>query len=310
MSKTDLFGEVLSEEMVSELLKDHTTNKNIIWATDDYGSLGDGFGFFDSIDVSAVQKNIIVPRILKGVENKKKRTKDKAEIFTPAWVCNEMCNLSEEDYIDESFPFNKPTNENGVHDWVSSVEPVRFVNGVTWKDYVSRTTLEITCGEAPYIVSRYDSSTGEIIELNRRIGLLDRKLRVIKENVTSEPMWIEWATTAYKTTYGYEWQGDSLFIARNNLLNTFIDYYRDFTHTNPTEILIKSIIQIITWNIFQMDGLKFVLPMSCNKCEECSRKDKKKSNPLNHNGISSMIMDWENNTEIEFRSLYKNESEF
>lgn len=30
MNKTDLLGEVLSEEMVSELLKDHTSNKNII----------------------------------------------------------------------------------------------------------------------------------------------------------------------------------------------------------------------------------------------------------------------------------------
>ena len=32
---------------------------------------------------------------------------------------------------------------------------------------------------------------------------------------------------AYQTTYGYEWQGDNLFIARVNLLQTFFDYFED-----------------------------------------------------------------------------------
>ena len=42
--------------------------------------------------------------------------------------------------------------------------------------------LEITCGEAPYIASRYDTVSGEPIEIKRRIGILDRKLRVVTEN--------------------------------------------------------------------------------------------------------------------------------
>ena len=43
--------------------------------------------------------------------------------------------------------------------------------------------MEITCGEAPYLVSRYDVVKGEIIPVEDRIGILDRKLRVINENI-------------------------------------------------------------------------------------------------------------------------------
>jgi hypothetical protein len=39
--------------------------------------------------------------------------------------------------------------------------------------------MEISCGEAPYLVSRYDTVSGNIISVDDRIGLLDRKLRVV-----------------------------------------------------------------------------------------------------------------------------------
>ena len=66
--------------------------------------------------------------------------------------------------------------------------------------------LEITCGEAPYIASRYDAATGEIIPLERRIGILDRKLRIVNENATDEDEWFKWAFRAFQSVYGYEYQ--------------------------------------------------------------------------------------------------------
>lgn len=45
----------------------------------------------------------------------------------------------------------------------------------TWQKYVDERRLEITCGEAPYLVSRYDAVSGEPLELKDRIGMLDRK---------------------------------------------------------------------------------------------------------------------------------------
>lgn len=67
--------------------------------------------------------------------------------------------------------------------------------------------LEITCGEAPFLVSRYDVETGEAIPVPERIGLLDRKLRVVNENVQTEEEWLKWAFREFWATYGYEFQG-------------------------------------------------------------------------------------------------------
>lgn len=53
---------------------------------------------------------------------------------------------------------------------------------MTWKSYVKYTRLEMTCGEALYLVSRYDNTTGEYFSVRQRVGLLDRKLRVVGEN--------------------------------------------------------------------------------------------------------------------------------
>ena len=75
-----------------------------------------------------------------------------------------------------------------IHDGVNT-EKVKFETEDGWKKYVDSKRLEITCGEAPYIVSRYDAATGELLEIRQRIGILDRKLRVVNENTDSETEW-------------------------------------------------------------------------------------------------------------------------
>lgn len=49
--------------------------------------------------------------------------------------------------------------------------------------YISRKRLEITCGEAPYMASKYEMETGEIIPLKNRVGFIDRKLRRINMEI-------------------------------------------------------------------------------------------------------------------------------
>ena len=93
------------------------------------------------------------------------------------------------------------------------------------QSYVDSRRLEITCGEAPYVVSRYDAATGEIIPIRDRIGLLDRKLRVVNENADGDAEWLKWALRALQSSYGYEFQGDNLLIARVNVLITFAEHY-------------------------------------------------------------------------------------
>ena len=67
--------------------------------------------------------------------------------------------------------------------------------------------------------------TGDEIPIASRIGLLDRKLRVVNENTGTEQEWKTWALRAFQSVYGYEFQGDNLVLARENLLLTYIEYY-------------------------------------------------------------------------------------
>lgn len=251
-------------EVLDILLKDRTTRKNIIWATDAYESYGDGFRDFDHLvvrDFIGARSLIIRPRIEKSLNEQKERTRKKAEVFTPAWLCNQMNNFCDEEWFGKTGVFN---TENSDNTWTVNEDKIKFPEGMTWKDYVLSTRLEITCGEAPYLVSRYDTATGILIEPTKiRIGLLDRKLRVINENVPLEDkgMWIEWCRKAYQSSYGYEYQGDSLLIARSNLFLTFYDYYQERFGEMPSLKDAKEIAKIISWNLWQMDGLTDTVPL-------------------------------------------------
>ena len=70
------------------LVKDKTTKKNIIWATDSYEALGKGFSDKEPMNRGLLLQHadLIRPRIQKSQEAQQKRTRKKAEVFTPAWL--------------------------------------------------------------------------------------------------------------------------------------------------------------------------------------------------------------------------------
>ena len=228
-----------------------------------------------------------------------------AEVFTPSWICNTQNNLIDEAWFGRKDVFNhEVTAEDGTHTWEVNPDKIAFPEGRTWKDYVRENRLEITCGEAPYLVSRYDTTTGTFIPVEKRIGLLDRKLRIVSENTATTREWLEAAKDAYRNIYAYEWQGDSLLLAREALLLSFIEYYRNKFGKDPQIKSINHIAYIISWNVWQMDGLKGVVPDSCGErvrmepslfgtierrepCEGCLKNDLTK-----HNGIYCIIKDW------------------
>ena len=254
--------EVLKQypEVLEMLLKDHTTQQNIYWATDSYADRGEGYQFKDAIIADSITGDngmIIRPRSVKSKDEQTKRSKDMAEVFTPSWVCNAQNNLIDDAWFGKQGVFNAESPE---HTWKATTGKIEFPEGKTWKDYVRDTRLEITCGEAPYLVSRYDTVSGMPIELAERIGLLDRKLRVVSENTETTGEFLDWCQEAYKNTYGYEWQGDNLLLAREALLFTFLDYYRAKFGEDPLLKSIQYIAYIISWNVWQMDGLKFCPP--------------------------------------------------
>lgn len=263
----------LDKNILLILLKDRSTEKNILWATDDYKDLGIGFAADDEITLPAItgaHGNLIKPRALKSKEEQGARTRNMAEVFTPLWICNKQNNLADNAWFGRENVFN---TENGT-DCQAAEGKIAFPgeDGADgWRAYIGSKRLEITCGEAPYLASRYDTMTGEIVPLAKRIGLLDRKLRVINERTRNfkdreraKKRWLELATLAVRSTYGFEWAGDNILLARENLLFTVADYYAaKFGDALDMEML-EHFAETISWNIWQMDGLKAVVPNSCH----------------------------------------------
>lgn len=239
MTQIDISEEALikeSQELLSVLLKDRTTKKSIVWATHSYELLGRGFGIADSITpkkVTGVFAKLIQPRSEKSKAEQKDRTKVRAEVFTPTWLVK--------------------LQNQVVEDELSTL-PLEEYLDIKW--------LEMTCGEAPYMVSRYDTVTGEEIGLADRMGFVDRKLQRISKEVSNEAEFFNLAVRAYKASYGYEYQGDSLLLARENLLATFEDYYQAAFAKRPTLEQKMEIATIISYNVMQMDGLAKVTPYS------------------------------------------------
>lgn len=302
-------------ELLSILLKDQTTKKNIIWGTDEYRKYGMKYEKNAQILSDYIidsKEGIIKPRSEKNKIYQHRRIKNKAEVFTPSWVCNKQNNLIDLAWFEYTNVFNTEI-KNG---WETIKKKIEFKDPKkTWKEYVILNRMEISCGEAPYITSRYDSVTGKYISVQDRIGLLDRKLRIISENISERDNWKKWALKALKSIYAYDYQGDNIILARENIMYTIQEhYYENFCEDLNKEILQK-IAKIISWNIWQMDGIKYVVPGSCKKNKkieyslfgekvmEESCRGCENDNKYSHNGIYCNIKDWNKNKIIRFIDL-------
>ena len=294
------------------LLFDNTTKKNIIWATDSYSKRGHRFND-NIIPYNIIKSKIVTPRSKKSKAEQNRRSKDNGEVFTPSW----MCNIQNNQVDDTWFGCKEVFNFERENSWVINTEKIKFPMNKSWIDYIKDLRLEISCGEAPYVVSRYDTVTGEYIIPTNRIGFLDRKFRVLKENYNNKDEWIKYSLEALKATYAFEWQGDNLILARENILFSYIDYYKEEFNEEPSEDLLIEVATIISWNIWQMDGIKGVIPNSCNVkkieianifgevevvesgCDGCCKGDIRL-----HNGINCKIMDWQKNKKIFFKDIF------
>jgi hypothetical protein len=292
-------------KVLETLLFDQTSKKNIFWATDNYKVLGNEYSFFSYILpelITGKNGNVIMPRVKKDKQTQQTRSKNMAEVFTPSWLCNSQNNLIDNKWFNSENNFNfELIEDNGLRTWRTNDKKIVFPENKSWGNYISENRLEITCGEAPYVVSRYDSTSGDFIPISNRIGILDRKLRVVNENCETKEEWLNASEKAYKHTYAYEWQGDSLLLSREAMLYTFIENYSYKFGELPPIHSIEKVAYIISWNVWQMDGIKCVIPNSCRfesiaqlfgdevktECIGC-----KTDNVKRHNGIYSQIKDW------------------
>ena len=250
------------------LLKDKNTGKNIIWGTNDYRNRGEEYSDNSEITyetLNDLEVELLQPRVTKSKETQKGRTKDRAEVFTPSWVCEYMNNHCESDWIEKNKrKFNKD---------------IGLVYEEFLKSYIDVRKLEITCGEAPFVVSRYDTTTGNLIPLYNRIGFLDKKLTAICHYIDNMDEWFEMICRAFESCYGYEYQGDNLFKARINLVQTFLDYYdKKWVRGFPSNMQLRRIANIVSRNFWQMDGLTYTAPNTDIKCKVYNWRSKKNMN--------------------------------
>lgn len=120
--------------------------------------------------------------------------------------------------------------------------------------------LEITCGEAPFVCSRYDTVSGDPLSVCDRIGFLDRKLRVVTEKTKTRKAWVRWALAALKGSYGFEYQGDNLLLARINVLETFCEHLGERWGAGLTDEEVDQVAWVVSWNFWQMNGLTCAVP--------------------------------------------------
>lgn len=296
--------------LLSILLEDKATDGNIKWATNLYDSLGEDFSASREIlpsDIIGQFGDFVRARVTKDERAQILRTKGKAEVFTPSWSCNRQNNLVDEAWFGRKNVFNMERD----HGWATTLEKVSMPDGKIWKDYVLVNRMEMSCGEAPYITSRYDVTTGTPIPVKDRIGMLDRKLRIVNENTSNPRTWFSWTKKAYKHIYGFDLQGDSVFLARENLLLTFIDNMQYKFGKLPTRRQIYDIARIIVWNIWQMDGLNYSAPYSntivAEQLDLFEVNDSKEIKEAAVTPVPSIIYDWDAHKTVVFRDLVKGE---
>lgn len=168
---------------------------------------------------------IPVPRFAKTAAEQKRCTKERAEVFTPPWIVDKMVN-----YIPDV------------------IEP-------------NKTVLEITCGEGAFLTTRYHPDTGEYIPPDERVGILDRRLKRINEQHRGTPAgWWDQALDALETVYGYDIDLNNVLLTRANLFLTTMEFHAQWCDPAVPLLYTDSAAEIISRNIFQMDGLTGTIP--------------------------------------------------
>lgn len=289
--------------IAATLISDKTTGGKLRWATGFYSPLGPGFEAADELTedcTAAIGSRPILIRTERTKQDKVRRTRTQAEVFTPSWVCNEQNNLVDEAWFGRPSPFN----DSSVGGWKTNPAKVEFPQGRSWRGYVDKRVLEVSCGEAPYLVSRYDAVTGDPILLEERIGLLDRKLRVVRENAADESEWDKWTQRAFEATYGFDLQGDNVLLARENLLATFDDHSAMRPGGPPPASTRQSVTNVISWNIFQMDGRTFESPYASRPAAQLSLFDEP-GRTQDVEPVPCLIYDWRARRPVEYRSLLR-----
>lgn len=292
----------LDASLVAILLADRSSGAFIRWACNAYTTHGESYAADQ--EIYPHQVHLIQERTRKTQEEQRDRTKKSAEVFTPAWLCNAMINARDAVYFGREEVFNRMEAPS----WTPTHKTIDFPTTASgrrlaWERYIDARCLEITCGEAPFLVSRYDAVDGRPISLAERIGILDRKLRIIGEHTCTAEDWFHWAKRALESAYAYEYQGDSLFLARLNLFLSISEYHRHLWKRPLNRHQQEEVARILSWNLWQMDGLTATTPFATEQGKPEDSLFDFYAITAERRPLRSLIRDWRGKKTIRFSEL-------
>ena len=292
----------LDASLVAILLADRSSGAFIRWACNAYTTHGESYAADQ--EIYPHQVHLIQERTRKTQEEQRDRTKKSAEVFTPAWLCNAMINARDAAYFGREEVFNRMEAPS----WTPTRKTIDFPTTASgrrlaWERYIDARCLEITCGEAPFLVSRYDAADGRPIPLAERIGILDRKLRIIGEHTCTAEDWFHWAKRALESAYAYEYQGDSLFLARLNLFLSISEYHRHLWKRPLNRHQQEEVARILSWNLWQMDGLTATTPFVTKQGKPEDSLFDFYAITAERRPLRSLIRDWRGKKTIRFSEL-------
>ena len=292
----------LDASLVAILLADRSSGAFIRWACNAYTTHGESYAADQ--EIYPHQVHLIQERTRKTQEEQRDRTKKSAEVFTPAWLCNAMINARDAVYFGREEVFNRMEAPS----WTPTRKTIDFPTTASgrrlaWERYIDARCLEITCGEAPFLVSRYDAADGRPIPLAERIGILDRKLRIIGEHTCTAEDWFHWAKRALESAYAYEYQGDSLFLARLNLFLSISEYHRHLWKRPLNRHQQEEVSRILSWNLWQMDGLTATTPFVTKQGKPEDSLFDFYAITAERRPLRSLIRDWRGKKTIRFSEL-------
>lgn len=150
---------------------------NIIWATDNYIQNGPQYAEWGEISIAAVSGEngmILRPRVNKSKEEQEKRSREKAEVFTPAWICNRQNNLVDCAWfgLSES-PFNTETEKGYLNAEIDKLYAWADDNMYPLEDKVISLRKEL---QSIHRAAKKASSAAERIELKKKELDLGKRL--------------------------------------------------------------------------------------------------------------------------------------
>lgn len=242
------------------LFKDCAAGRNIVWTDDECVEFGDGFIGDNGIAIEKItnfSSGAIKPHIAKKQGRRFERIMTRAGAIVPSWLFNRMNNSIDAvwlDMRDVSYVKNDVERNSGLKRIVFHEK-----SGRSGRVYVESHRPGITCGEASFAYSHYDTVTMDASPVGGRIGFSNRMLCVVSEKIGYCREWVRWAPAAPEASSGFEFQCCCLPTCIN-VFGTFWEHQRERWSAGMAEVETGQTVWILLWNILQLNGPICTMP--------------------------------------------------